>query len=127
MGNSFGWRRDRPHFRDHLFAVPTAVLRALPPPSDLRSGMPPVWDQGELGSCTGHGVGALVEYDWKRQKLPDYTPSRLFLYYQAGVMEGSINEDAGAEIRDVMKGVAKFGACHEHEWAYDISKFAVKP
>jgi hypothetical protein len=43
------------------------------------------------------------------------------------VIEGTVNSDAGAQIRDGIKTVAKQGACHEQIWAYDITKFRTKP
>jgi C1A family cysteine protease len=42
-------------------------------------------------------------------------------------MEGTIDTDSGAMIRDGMKSVAKVGVCAEDTWAYDISKFTEKP
>ena len=34
---------------------------ALPSTVDLRNKMPPVYDQGQLGSCTANAIGALFE------------------------------------------------------------------
>jgi len=122
-----GWLVDRPD-HDFLYAAPYAVMRAgLPPATDLRPQSPPIWDQGQLGSCVGQGVGYAVHFDWKRQNLPDVTPSRLFIYYNARVMEHTTSIDAGCTIRDGIKVIAKFGAPHEHEWPYVITRFAVKP
>ena len=42
-------------------------------------------------------------------------------------MEGTVGDDAGAEIRDGIKSVAKIGAPPEKDWPYDISKFTNKP
>ena len=38
-----------------------------------------------------------------------------------------MNSDAGAQIRDGIKVVAKQGAPPEDDWPYDITQFAVKP
>jgi C1A family cysteine protease len=54
-------------------------------------------------------------------------PSRLFVYYNERVMEGTVNSDAGAQIRDGVKSVATLGVCPETEWPYDINKFTEKP
>jgi C1A family cysteine protease len=56
-----------------------------------------------------------------------FVPSRLFIYYCERVMEGSVDQDAGAEIRDGIKAVATTGAPPETDWPYDISKFTDKP
>ena len=42
-------------------------------------------------------------------------------------MEGSVNKDAGAQIRDGIKSVHKIGVCDENIWEYDITKFKEKP
>lgn len=90
--------------------------------------MPPVYDQLKLGSCTANSIGAIVEFIELRQQEADAaTPSRLFIYYNERVMEGTVREDAGAEIRDGIKSVAQLGVPPETLWPYDESKFARKP
>jgi C1A family cysteine protease len=42
-------------------------------------------------------------------------------------MEGSVDQDAGAQIRDGIKSVHKIGVCDEAMWPYDIEKFTKKP
>jgi C1A family cysteine protease len=54
-------------------------------------------------------------------------PSRLFIYYNERVMEGTVNSDPGAQIRDGVKSVSDLGVCPETEWPYDINKFANAP
>jgi len=53
--------------------------------------------------------------------------SRLFVYYNARVLEGTVDIDNGAYIRDAIKVLAKQGVCEESLWKYDISKFKSKP
>jgi C1A family cysteine protease len=62
-----------------------------------------------------------------KQNLQDFVPSRLFIYYNERVIEGTVNSDSGAQIRDGIKAVASQGVCPEQEWPYDISKFTQKP
>jgi C1A family cysteine protease len=124
----YGWLRDIPDQRDHLYAAPVAALAALPPSLDLRKQCPSVYDQGQLGSCTGNGIAAALQFERMKQKLtPDFIPSRLFIYYNERVIEHTVNSDSGAAIRDGIKSVAKQGDCPESEWPYDITKFASKP
>jgi len=54
-------------------------------------------------------------------------PSRLFIYYNERLIEGTVDIDSGAMIRDGIKSVASQGACPESEWPYDIAKFTDKP
>jgi len=123
----YGWIPDLPDQRDHMYAAPFEVLGKLPPKMDLRDHCPPVYDQGQLGSCTGNAIAAAMEFDRMKQGLEDFTPSRLFIYYNERKMEGTVDSDSGAQIRDGIKTVGKLGACPEKEWPYDISKFTKQP
>jgi C1A family cysteine protease len=124
----YGWIPDLPDARDHLYAAPAPILAKLPAKIDLRSKCPPVYDQVQLGSCTGNAIAAAIQFGRMRQKLkPSFTPSRLFIYYNERVMEHTVATDSGAQIRDGIKTVVKQGACPESDWPYDINKFADKP
>ena len=126
----YGWIPDLPDLRDHMYAAPLTALKTLPDKYDLRTKtpfLPDIYNQGDLGSCTANAIAAAIEFDRKKQGLPDFVPSRLFIYYNERVMEGTVDTDSGAQIRDGIKSVASQGACSEDEWPYDISKFAVKP
>lgn len=124
----YGWIPDVPDQRDHLYAAPVVHLKALPQAVDLRKQCPPVYDQGELGSCTANAIGGAIQFERaKQKKKPDFVPSRLFIYYNERVMEHSVASDNGAMIRDGIKSVAKQGVCPEPEWPYAIDKFAAKP
>jgi C1A family cysteine protease len=115
----FGWMPDLPDNRDHLYAAPLAKLRVLPTKVDLRRKCPRIYNQGQIGSCTANAIAAAIEFDRKKQKLSDFIPSRLFIYYNERRMEHSVPLDNGAQIRDGIKSVAKQGACPETEWTYD--------
>jgi hypothetical protein len=128
----FGWRPDTPDQRDRRFdhaKVLRRLRQKLPARVDLRELQlhAPVFDQGNLGSCTANAIGKAYEFAQRKQGLEDYAPSRLFIYYGEREIEGSINTDAGAEIRDGLKVVNKLGAPHETLWPYLVSRFTVKP
>jgi C1A family cysteine protease len=124
----YGWIPDLPDHRDHLYAAPQPVLAKLPKTIDLRAKCPPVFNQGELGSCTANAIAAAHQFDQLKQKKPKaFTPSRLFIYYNERVMEGTVREDSGAMIRDGIKTLVKQGAAPETAWPYVIKKFATKP
>ena len=123
----YGWQKDLPDQRDHAYAAPSLALGPLPAKVDLRPQCPPVYDQGQLGSCTANAIAGAIQFDRLKQKLPDFTPSRLFIYYNERVMEHSVASDSGAQIRDGIKSVAKQGDCPETEWPYNIAKFKTKP
>ena len=122
----YGWRPDHPDMRDYLMAV--EPVKTLPAEVSLRDQMPPVYDQGQLGSCTANSIGAILHFNQLKQAESDAaTPSRLFIYYNERAMEGTVDQDSGAEIRDGIKSVAQLGAPPEDGWPYEIDEFAAKP
>src|SRR5947207_717989 len=77
----YGWLPDLPDHRDQIYAAPIARVEALPSSVDLRGGCPPVYDQGELGSCTANAIAAALQFDQMKQQDRDvFPPSRLFIY-----------------------------------------------
>lgn len=123
MTRRFGWVPDLPDHRDFQYKVCRVdKTRTI----SLRAVAGPVWDQGELGSCTGHGVGRC---DWVVSHLQGeiFMPSRLMLYYNGRKIENNVRRDDGAMIRDVVKGLAKIGVCDEARWPYNPKKFASSP
>jgi len=124
----YGWVPDLPDARDYSYAAPLIRFpQGLPSAVDLRSECPPVYDQGQLGSCTGNAIAGAIEFDQRKQGAPEFAPSRLFIYYNERAIEGTINQDAGAQIRDGIKSVATLGAPPETDWPYDITKFSQQP
>jgi C1A family cysteine protease len=123
----FGWIPDLPDFRDLKFSAPVEIMGDLPERVDMREQCPPVYDQGQLGSCTANAIGAMLQFDQKKQLQQDFQPSRLFIYYGEREMEGTIDSDSGAMIRDGIKVVNTLGAPPETDWDYDITKFSEKP
>ena len=124
----YGWLPDLPDHRDHLYAAPIELAAARPARVDLRPQCPPVYDQGQLGSCTANAIAAAIQFDRMKQKLGQiFMPSRLFIYYNERAIEHTIDSDSGAQIRDGIKSVGKQGDCPETEWPYVIAKFRTKP
>jgi C1A family cysteine protease len=122
---NFGWTRDLPDHRDFKFKI--EAPHALPPSVDLRNGCPPIYDQGDLGSCTANALGGAFQFEQKKQQEKDFIPSRLFIYYNERAIEGTIKSDAGAQIRDGIKTLADQGVCPEDIWPYKPSKFTKRP
>lgn len=123
----FGWIPDLPDHRDVLYSAPLKWLQTLPSNIDLRASCPVVYNQGQLGSCTSNAVGAAFQFTQKKQHIPDFTPSRLFIYYNIRRMMGTVPSDSGASIRNGMKTMANEGICAEMRWPYDITRFTSMP
>lgn len=120
---NYTWKRDRADSRDHKF-VPK--LTTLPTNVDLRVNCSAIENQGNLGSCTGNAIAGIIEFLCRRAKK-NTDVSRLFIYYQERVYEGTVGIDSGAYIRDGIKAVNKIGVPTETLWPYNINRFAVRP
>jgi C1A family cysteine protease len=124
----FGTIPDKPDDRDYIYkAVLAPTQIKLPSSVNLTSKCPAVYDQGDLGSCTGQAIAGAVAFAHRKVESTDLDPSRLFIYYNERELEGTVSEDAGASIRDGIKVCNQFGVCPEALWPYIISKFAIKP
>lgn len=127
-----GWLPDIPDDRDYVYEAPLKLIKCLPIKVDLRRKCPPIYNQGNLGSCTANALIAAIEYSKKFNKKKTLRLSRLFLYYNERVMLGTIYSDSGAYLRDGVKSLNKQGVCPEKEWPYRAnskpgSKFTQKP
>ena len=61
MKHFYGWRPDTPDQRDLMYRVVASV--PVPADLDMRPEQPPVFDQGQLGSCTANATAACFQYD----------------------------------------------------------------
>ncbi|MBA0083824.1 MAG: hypothetical protein HRJ53_02410, partial [Acidobacteria bacterium Pan2503] len=110
-----GYRPDPPSRRTqkpsrHLLGSAPAI----PPSATLESFEAPIMDQGQTGSCTGHGTAQALftSYAAHGSVLP-FVPSPAGIYTVTRVMERDINttplRDDGAMPSDVMAGISKWG------------------
>jgi C1A family cysteine protease len=123
----YGWLPDLPDHRDLFYSAVAPRLATLPQKVDMRSKCSPVEDQGQLGSCTANALVGALEFLEVKDGAPFADLSRLFVYYNERVIEGTVDQDSGAFIRDGIKTLAKQGVCTETQWPYKLSKFAKKP
>ncbi|GAC1342880.1 MAG: hypothetical protein NVSMB29_15040 [Candidatus Dormibacteria bacterium] len=124
----YGWIRDLPDHRDQFYAAVRTTVGPLPSSIDLRGQCPPVYDQGQLGSCTANAIAGALEFDeLKAGGGTSWTPSRLFIYYNERALEGTPQTDSGAQLRDGIKVIASQGVVPEGEWPYEIARFAERP
>jgi len=129
-----GWRKqelderdytiDHPRVR-HLFGLLKSV--SLPSSVDLRYLCPPVEDQGDLGSCTAHSAIGAMELLERKIYNTHTDLSRLFTYYVSRVLEGTVDYDSGATIRNSVKSLVKYGTPRESIWPYNIGNYKVNP
>ena len=94
---------------------------------DLRPQMPPIYNQGAIGSCVDNALAAILQYDGMREGGDKNTPSRLFLYYNARTLQGDVNYDGGSSIHNAIRGADIYGYCDETLWPYITAKEFIKP
>lgn len=124
-------------FKHHFDMHPGALIHDA---RDWRSLDIPVFDQGQIGSCTanaGAGLWGYVEQLALGEKLsyvpPEVFPggyknvSRMMLYFLARVLAGDVDTDGGAELRNVTGVFSRWGLCTEDQWPYNISNLFVRP
>lgn len=121
----FGYKPDVEDERDYKLKL--TAPRKMPTNFSLKNSLPPVLDQGNLGSCVSNAVVNTLKYLYMRNKRLTKNWSRLFNYYNTRVLENSVNEDDGCQIRNAIKVCNKSGTPFEPTWPYNISKFANKP
>lgn len=109
------------------YRISFGALRAAINNVDLRPWCPPVYDQGDMASCTANAIGVCVQYVGIKTGSNSFMPSRLFIYYNERKILGTTGRDSGAYIRDGMKSVATQGVCPESMWPYVRSKLKVCP
>jgi len=137
----YNWKPDLPDIRDQKYCkvVNLADGVALPASVDLRPFCSPVFDQGQIGSCTANSLAGNLEFlELQEQKASQTNQpeefdakfenfSRLFIYWNERVMEGDPTQDGGAQIRDGIKTLATIGACMESSWPYDPNQLYNQP
>jgi C1A family cysteine protease len=130
LQKGLGRKIDTPDKRDlHLpRTVHLGVGAPLPNSVDVFAGLTlPVYDQGDLGSCTANAGVLYRRYlaqKFSKYSAPDRDLSRLFLYYQERVLDGDAQDDDGAQARDAFRVLAHTGVCSEEDDPYVAADFA---
>lgn len=115
----------------------------LPKIVDLRGLCSPIMDQGQEGSCSAHALAGAVEFlelmELRGASDPtelEFAPfskifqpvSRNFIYYQERAIEGTIDQDAGAQdLRDGCNALLNVGVPRETLWPYGASTMFAAP
>ena len=122
----YHWKPSTPDPRD----IPYSLLNTttpLPNVVDLRPYASPIDDQGSLGSCTGNACAGAIDLMDKKLYNRNTRVSRLFIYYYERYLEGTVNYDSGAYVRDAIRATYNYGAPLETLWPYNINAFRTRP
>lgn len=122
-GYKFNVVKDKEDKRDYIF---TAVAPKASSTVDMRKWAGIIEDQGALGSCTAQAISSAVEIILTQQKRMTEI-SRLFIYYNTRLLEGTVNYDSGAYLRDGIKSCYTWGAAKESVWPYNTRQYTVRP
>jgi C1A family cysteine protease len=120
-----GYRPDKKSRNPQKFSV--GAQQDSPTIVDLRPFMTAVESQGDTNSCTANAMAGAYEYLDNRLNGQAADVSRLFIYYNARAIEGSIEKDEGAYLSDCVKVVRKYGACTEETWPFTPDDVTSKP
>jgi len=109
---------------EKLVFNPRLSFQNIPNSIDLRDvpTMPPVFNQGDIGSCTAQAFCAAFAFEHL-----EFMGSRLFLYYNERILDNNVAIDSGATLTDGIKSLQTHGLCPESEWPYIEEEFATKP
>ena len=118
-------RSSRQSYKDFVFDSKSSTPKQK---VDLREWDLGVEDQSSLGSCVGNAVATAYEILVKKE-FPEKSIdlSRLFIYYNGRLLEGSETIDDGVSVKSAVKSVFHYGVCSEKLWPYDITKFDSQP
>lgn len=142
--NVKGWIPDSPDPRDLPYSmVKPTTLRLFgrmtrPKKVDLRRPFfPPVFDQGDLGSCVSQAWCGAMSFAEAKHGTFSRVFSRLANYLHTRELTGDrvvdkdgkliMDNDSGSSIRDGIKAVKKNGIGVESLWPYDVTKWNVHP
>jgi len=133
-GRRYGLLQPAHYYKPTLIYEPFHL--AVHSTGTLATALGPVFDQGELGSCTANAGCGMREMLYRlyykfesNQSIPpdQFIASRLLLYYLERQLQGDTADDTGATTDVLMQALTEFGVCTESLDAYDITKFTTPP
>lgn len=115
MIHKLGWKKDKFDKRDYLYKVSAVKI----PTVFVLPNVPSIRDQGNVGSCVGHGIGANLTGWAMSQKMFTEWFSPTWIYNGARFIEGSLAQDIGAYPKDALNWIVNKGCLLEHFWPYN--------
>ncbi len=119
---------DLPDFRDWVYENTNGIF--APAIVDLRDKTSVIENQGGIGACVANSIVGAIELLTNKLNKPYEDLSRLFIYYNARSLEGSIgNNDPvyGVSIRSAIKTCVDIGVCTEALWPYSSVLWNIVP
>lgn len=102
-------------------------ISSLPKNADLKSFFPPVKNQKQQGACSSFSLTSVFEYFLSNELRKYSDMSEAYVYYNGRVESGNTDKDSGANLFDVIKGMADKGVCIEELCKYDPDIYSKEP
>lgn len=118
--------RDPNDPRDFMFSTYRLGVVERPPEVTLGP-LPPVYDQGNIGSCTAWATKTAREFISLQQQHALQPLSAVWAYFETRRKYWDVKVDSGAYMREVAKILAGRGMALEAEWPNDNSKWKTQP
>ena len=99
----------------------------LPKSADLKKYFPPIKNQGKQGACSSFSLTSVFEYFINNETHQNDDMSEAYVYYNAREIQGDTSIDEGANLYNVIRGMASKGVCLEELCPYDSSVFDKRP
>ncbi|KAJ5701328.1 cysteine proteinase [Penicillium malachiteum] len=82
-------------------------------------------------SCTANAVASAFEFCVQAQRLPEFTPSSFFIWYNArakSTVEDALKKCVGCSMKNAVQSLdfTRHGVCSEELWPYDIDEYNKK-
>lgn len=100
---------------------------ALPKSADLKRYFPPIKNQGKQGACSSFSLTSVFEYFLNNETQIKDDMSEAYVYYNAREIQGDTSIDEGANLYNVIRGMADKGVCLEELCPYDPAVFDKRP
>jgi C1A family cysteine protease len=136
----YNWIRGKEDKQDYKYTLLKSYQQfETPPAASLQQFCSPVKNQDVTGSCSSFSATGMAEFLELKELRETATGilvfdpnhfvpmSELFVYYNERVIEGTILEDSGAQIKDAIQVMANKGLCKEDTWPYDETKVFTEP
>jgi C1A family cysteine protease len=102
----------------------TTNTSKVAPSSYNVTGLPPIIDQGDLGTCVTNAFSYCVS----KQTNKAINLSRLFLYAICRCLDDTpLNQDDGTTVRTACQSIKGYGVCKESVYPYITSKYTDLP
>lgn len=112
-----GWIKDKRDEKDWLITARKPI--EIKEKSDLSGFLPFVLNQGNQGSCVGHGIGGILTGKTIQKGIYTEWMSPRWIYYGGRKLGGYVNEDCGTEPRLALEWLLKYGCLLESQWQYE--------